>query len=261
MKKILFAIPILLLGLISIANADVVRTTTGYIWTNITFDNRTLVDWDFYVYNDSYSITGGSAVISNLERKNMFLVFKIIPTPAGNCFANYQNCPTTGFDTKINVSYSRPATMESFWTGDIKYTSNWGGGVVDVSSCWNWWNDTSPDKRDAQQMNCPTIAIKVDDKAEACNLLLQTSSPSGATPNYIARLEGYSSNYVDIDTKVSPPIVRFVQSVVDFEDISVSIWRIFYLALAIAIVLCDIVLVIGILPLGLRWVIKKVTGD
>ncbi len=261
MNKNILLLFTLSLFLVSIANADIVRTTTGFIWTNITFDNRTLVDWDYYVSNDSYSPTTSGAVISNLERKNMFLVLKIVPTPAGSCFTNYENCPMTGFDTKINATYSRPTALESFWTGQIKYSSNWGGSVVDVSTCWNWWNDTSEDKRKAQQMNCPMIAIKVDDKAESCNIFFQTSSQSGATPNYVARLQGYATNYVDIDTKVSQPVLRFTQSVVAFQDITVNIWRILYLVMAIALILFDITMVIGVLPLGLRWIIKKVTGD
>ena len=258
-EKILISLFGILL-LLSVANADVVKTSTGFIWTNITFDNRTLLDWDFYIYNSSTCnpiYCGGDIVISNLESNEFFLIFKVIPSPADSCFYNYQSCPTTGFDTKILVNYSRPAYVGLF----DKYTSNWGSSQVDVSSCWNWWNNTDFDKREAQKRNCPLVAIKVDKKAEACNMFWQYNSPTGATPNYYAELIGYDVTYVDIDNKISPPIMAFLRSLTQFEGIVIDIWKVAYYTVAVILIIADLILVLGVFPLGLRWVIKKLTGD
>jgi len=256
-KLIMSFIGILLI--LSLAKADVVKTTTGYIWTNITFDNRTLVDWDYYIPNATYCGTtcDRTVVASNLERNKFFLVFRVIPKPRLDCFDNYENCPFDGFDTKILVNYSRPAYVGLF----NKYTSNWGGAQVDILPCWNWWNTSDTLKQMAQQRVCPTVAIKVDKEAESCNIFWSKSSVNGATPNYIARLEGFSINYVDIDTQVSPPFMRFVNSLVIFQGITLDIWKIFYYTIAVILIIIDLVLVIGVFPLGLRWVVKKVTGD
>ena len=259
MKKNILLIMLMGIFLVPLfVSGDVVQTSTGFIWTNISFDNRTLIDWDFYIPNESICSTcDNTVVLSNLERKEVFAVFKIIPNPADSCFYNNTNCPSGNYDTNIGVNYSRPAYISSWWGGH-KYTSNWGGGVVDTSSCWNWWNSTDDELRNAQKRSCPTIVIKIDEEAEACNIFWQTDSPGSAFPDYTVRFLGFSSNEENIDNKISSPILGFMTALTGFMDVSVDIWKVGYYVFAIIMILAGLGLVIGVFPLGLRWVVKKI---
>jgi len=240
---------------------DVVPTSTGFLWENVTFDNRTLIDWDFYIYNSSNcpSCTARNYfIIRNYEGKSFYLAFQIIPSPTDSCFTNNQNCPASSYDTMIGLEY----TLDGYYGIFKRYGTRKGNISTDVTSCWNWWNTTDEDLRKIRQSYCPTAIIKVDKREEKVIIDMHRSSPTAlGFPDYTVRLLGFSQNRENIDNKISPPILGFMTALTGFMDVSVDIWKVGYYVFAILMIMIGLGLVIGVFPLGLRWVVKKVLSD
>jgi hypothetical protein len=257
-----FALIILILASFSAVSAyDVYyKSSRGYIWENQTYDNRTLIDWDLIVHNTTDCPTcsiDDTYWFDNNERFEYYIALQIIPAPNDDCFHNNENCDAT-YDKSVNISSQKWGYYGLFPTLIVKEDIK----VVDMTGCWNWWNETDENLQYSRQRNCPVVVYKIEEKDQELELTFQkTSTVALPYPNYYARFLGFSENRQNADTLLSSPIYSFITTLVGFEDIILDVWRIFYYTAAVVLVVYDIVMVIGVLPLGLRWVVKKLTGD
>jgi hypothetical protein len=168
----------------------------------------------------------------------------------------------SGFQTNMTFQANRIGTSLWGWAGLGGKQSN---HSVDVSKCWNWWNTTDKEVKNYQRSLCPITTVSFgtwDEGATFTPYWASLPSPSGtALPDAYMSFKGFGGVMINMDV-VSPPSVQtLLTSVRSFMSISVTFWRIVYYMIMIVFILTGIFFVLGVLPMGLKWIIKKITED
>lgn len=205
-------------------------------------------DW-FFVFTN-----GSSADIS----------IQIIPAPNMTCYFNNSNCPTSGFQFNMTFHVSRLSTyVLGGWASFGGKPSN---HSVDVEQCWNWWNTTDKELRDYQKSLCPitTVSFSKWDKGATFEPYWSTLTlPFGtATPDAYMSFRGYGGTMVNMDDMLyNRRGQALFTAIKNYMEISVSLWTIIYYLVVIIYILIALFFILGVLPMGLRWIIKKITED
>jgi hypothetical protein len=240
-------------------------------------DPRTLTDLWYYIpnYTNCLGNSDGLTPIpieGTCENLWMFIftnntpsqiTTQLIPAPNMTCYRNNQNCPLTGYYTNMSFKADIQGTFLPFgmYIGGAKSSNH----SVDVGSCWNWWNTTDEELRRYQRSFCPITTIsfgRFDKGAVLWFWWADVPYPFGtAQPDTFISFKGYGGTMFNVDNMYSPDAQSMFSAIRSYLNISLSLWRILYYFVMIVFIITGIFFVLGVLPMGLRWIIKKITED
>jgi hypothetical protein len=187
------------------------------------------------------------------------MIVQLIPAPNETCYYNNENCISTDYDTNLTFAVHRFSTFLPFGASlGGKQTNH----TLDVSSCWNWWNTTDKELRDYQRSLCPTTAFSFTRWEKGCSITPYWATDDlgvNLNPDTYMSFKGYGGKTLNIDENYSPTFQMMFNAIRQFVNISLTLWRILYYIVMIAFILLGLFMVFGVLPMGLRWVIKKIT--
>jgi hypothetical protein len=83
-----------------------------------------------------------------------------------------------------------------------------------------------------------------------------------ATPDAYMSFRGYGGTMVNMDDMLyNRRGQALFTAIKNYMEISVSLWTIIYYLVVIIYILIALFFILGVLPMGLRWIIKKITED
>jgi len=189
-------------------------------------------------------------VVNNPDRRDMFLSMQLIPIPMyENCYFYREQCNSTFWDTSFEILY------------------NGNKVIADTTSCWNWWNTSSNPstllmEREENKTLCPLVSIPYSPIDTDFNITFNmTPSESGkALPHLNVRVFTYSTAFSDKTFTYSPTADRSIIALGDLLTININIWRLIYYDLIIALVIIGALLIVGGIPILIKWIIDKAGG-
>ena len=198
-------------------------------------------------------------LVHNPDKRQMFLTMQLIPLPLyQDCYTHFEQCNQTIWDTSFEVNYVGADGIVNKVIGD-------------TSSCWDWWNTSNPIdvgqteflfQREENKTLCPIVSIPFNPEDDSFNITFNmTSSESGkALPYLNVRVFEYSTAYTNTQQKFSATADASLTNLSTLILINKNIWKLAYYTLVIALVIIGGLMVVGGIPLGIKWIISKLGG-
>jgi len=186
-------------------------------------------------------------ILNNPDKRQMFISMQLVPYPLDTCYNNWLDCNKSNYDV----------TYEVLFDGGIE--------EADVTSCWNWWSLGGVWNEPLAEQNrtsCPIINIPFSPSIESYNITFNmTSSVAGkGKPSLMVRVFGFSTAYSDKTATFSPTADSSVVALGDLLTVNINIWKLIYYDLIIALVIIGALLIVGGIPIMLKWIITKARG-
>jgi hypothetical protein len=204
------------------------------------------------LYNGSATITMANSclnyiIVDNVDKKNFNLLVKIFPMPFNPCFSEHQTCNITDW----NPVASLILPTESIRTVSVD---------IDTTQCWNWWNASTDQLRADNATKCPVASIYVSSDEAYKRIEFSWGNGTGADADYEIIFLGYSTSVVNIEQKISPSLSSVMASVAQLISINLDIWKVLYYLFLIGAIIVAVIIIVGVLPLSLKWILKKITA-
>jgi hypothetical protein len=186
--------------------------------------------------------------VQNIDKKSFHLLLKVQPYLGADCFSDSLNCNLTGWNS----------VAKFYWVGT---TAGWyDSAEVDTASCWNWWNSSDEQVQIEQSYPCSVASIYISSNDTSKRIYFDWGNGTGAQIDYLVYVLGYSTSYVNLEERVSPSLKTVFQAVASLVSINIDIWKILYYLFLIIAIIVAVVVIVGFLPLSLKWILKKITA-
>jgi hypothetical protein len=197
-----------------------------------------------YILND----TNGPAderhfMVHNPDRRQMFLTLQLIPFPTDGCYFTQQQCDINQYDILYRIDY------------------NGGYAIGDVTSCWNWWNASTFLEQDNNQTKCPLVTIPFNPENDKFNISFDMTNAGGkGKPSLFTNVWTFSTAYSDRTVRYSPTADASFSNISTLLSFNKNLWRLVYYSLVITMVVAGTIVVVGGIPLAIRWIMSKMRG-
>jgi hypothetical protein len=206
--------------------------------------------WNGSAYANITSANGclNYIVVDNVDKKNFNLLVKIFPEPFDRCYSDNQTCNITDWNPVASLKLPNSASLQTVRVD------------VDTTQCWNWWNASTEQAKGENASHCPVASIYVSSDEAYKRIEFDWGSGTGADTDYEIIFLGYSTSVVNIEQKISPSLSSVMASVAQLISINLDIWKVLYYLFLIGAIIVAVIIIVGVLPLSLKWILKKITA-